>query len=157
MPIEHLILTFAVTRGGWVRPRAEMGSDGYFISLHVYYLWSSAIVNHRSQAGSKFFSIKVILLFSYSSNLCWRSLVKQNHILEFSRYITSFKRFAPWMAGGAGRAERVLLGVDLSYPSLTKSIKAAEMKTNLASWRWAERRGPAARGASPSVTVHWQR
>lgn len=43
--------------------------------------------------------------------------------------------------GGGGRAERVLLGVDLSYPSLTKSIKAAEMKTNLASWRWAGRPG----------------
>lgn len=52
------------------------------------------------------------------------------------------------------RAERVLLGVDLSYPSLSKSIKAAEMKTNLASERRAERRGPAARGASPYVTVH---
>lgn len=84
-------------------------------------------------------------------------LVKQNHILEFFSLHNEFQKVRPEEGGGGGRAERVLLGVDLSYPSLTKSIKAAEMKTNLASWRWAERRGPAARGASPSVTVHWQR
>lgn len=89
-------------KGRWARPRAEMGSDGYFISLqHFYYLWSSAIVNYRSKAGSKFFSIKFILLFS-KSNLCWRFLVKQNHILQFFSLHNEFQKVRSEVGGGRG-------------------------------------------------------
>lgn len=55
------------------------------------------------------------------------------------------------MGGGGVRAERVLLGVDLSYPSLSKSIKAAEMKTNLAPERRGER---SVGGRPPGVPAH---
>lgn len=76
------------------------------------------------------------------------SSVKQNRILQFFLLHNEFQKLS-LEQGGGGRAERVLLGVDLSYPSLSKSIKAAEMKTNLASD--AER---SVGGRPPGVPAH---